>query len=74
MMLKAAHNLVLHTSINKVSAFYRLLMGIRAPKRYVHPQTKRLTTMLYAYTRIFFERTKKDAFDILLLKTQGKSK
>ena len=73
-ILTAAHNLVLYTNINKFSAFYRLLNAVRVPRKFIHPRTKRLTTMIYVFTKLYFDRSKKDAFDILLLKTKGKSK
>lgn len=73
LILRAAHNLVLYTSINKSTAFYRLLMAVRESHPPVSPSTKRLTIMLNAYTRLYIQRSKKDAFDLLVMKAQGKS-
>lgn len=70
-ILRAANNLVLYTNINKTTAFYRLLGTVRRNIK-VHPRVKRMTTMIYLYTRIFFDRQKRDAFD--RMKYQGKSR
>lgn len=67
---RAANNLVLYTNINKITAFYRLLGTVRSRHFKVHPRVKRMTTMLYLYARLFFDRTKRDAFN--KIKTQGK--
>lgn len=72
LFLKAANNLVLYTNINKTTAFYRLLGTVRSRTKKVHPRVKRMTTMLYLYTRLFFDRTKRDAFD--RIKVLGKSR
>ena len=73
LFIKAANNLVLYTNINKTTSFYRLLGTVRSQTvRRVHPRVKRMTTMLYLYTRIFFDRTKRDAFD--RIKVEGKSR
>lgn len=69
---KAANNLVLYTNINKTTSFYRILGTVRSRLLRVHPRVKRMTTMLYLYTRYFFDRTKREAFQ--KIKGQGKSK
>ena len=74
LLLKATHNLVLHTSINKATAFYRLLMAVRDPYPPVPIATKRFTVMINAYTQMYMNKNKKHAFDLLVMKTQGKSK
>lgn len=56
---RAANNLVLYTNINKTTSFYRLLGTVRSRSFKVHPRVKRMTTMLYLYTRFFFDRTKR---------------
>jgi len=50
---RAADNLVLYTNINKTSSFYRLFSKIKGRKKKVHPRVKRMTVMLYLYSRIF---------------------
>ena len=72
LILHAANQLVLYTNINKTTSFYRLLGTVRSKTRRVHPRVKRMTTMLYLYLRMYFDRTKKYAFDHL--KVEGKSK
>jgi hypothetical protein len=62
---KAANNLVLYTNIHKINSFYRLLGTVRSRMIKVHPRVKRMTTMLYLYTRYFFERSKREAFEKL---------
>lgn len=69
---KAANNLVLYTNINKTTSFYRILGTVRSRLVRVHPRVKRMTTMIYLYTRFFFDRTKREAFQ--KIKGQGKSK
>jgi hypothetical protein len=53
---RAADNLVLYTNINKTTAFYRLFNKSRRRMRNVPPRVKRMTTMVYLYSKIFFER------------------
>lgn len=69
---RAANNLVLYTNISKITSFYRLLGTVRSRLLKVHPRVKRMTTMLYLYTRYFFDRTKREAFQ--KIRGQGKSK
>jgi hypothetical protein len=69
---KAANNLVLYTNIHKINSFYRLLGTVRSRVLKVHPRVKRMTTMLYLYTRYFFDRTKREAFQ--KIKGQGRTK
>jgi hypothetical protein len=58
LMQKVADQLVLHTNINKTTGFYRLFKKVKGKKRVVSPKTKRMTMMIYLYSRIFFERQK----------------
>lgn len=75
LMLKLANNLVLHTNINKTTAFYRLLHPIKGKKiKNIPPRTKRMTTMIYLYTRLYFERQLKDAFDHIKAQSSSKFK
>lgn len=69
---KTVNQLVLYTNVNKTTSFYRLLGTVRSRQRKVHPRVKRMTTMLYLYTRIFFERNLGIAFD--RIKDKGGSK
>jgi len=50
---RAADNLVIYTNINKTTSFYRLFSKIKGKKKKVHPRVKRMTMMLYLYSRIF---------------------
>lgn len=68
---KAADNLVLYTNINKTTSFYRLFSKIKGRKKKVHPRVKRMTVMLYLYTRIFTQRHMRDFFE--KMKSQGGS-
>lgn len=68
---KAADNLVLYTNINKTTSFYRLFSKIKGRKKKVHPRVKRMTYMLYLYTRLFAERNMRDFFE--KMKSQGGS-
>lgn len=68
---KAADNLVLYTNINKTTSFYRLFSKIKGRKKKVHPRVKRMTVMLYLYTRIFAERQMRDFFE--RIKSEGGS-
>ena len=56
---KTVNQLVLYTNINKTTSFYRLLGTVRSKLIKVHPRVKRMTTMIYLYTRIFFDRNKR---------------
>lgn len=69
---KAANNLVLYTNINKITSFYRILGTVRSRMVKVHPRVKRMTTMIYLYTRYFFDRTIREAFQ--KIRGQGRSK
>lgn len=60
---KTVNQLVLYTNINKTTSFYRLLGTVRSKQRKVHPRVKRMTTMFYLYTRIFFDRNKREFFE-----------
>ena len=48
---RAADNLVLYTNINKTTSFYRLFCKVKGRKKKVHPRVKRMTMMLYLYSR-----------------------
>ena len=65
---RAADNLVLYTNINKTSSFYRLFNKIKGRKKKVHPRVKRMTVMLYLYSRIFVERSMRDFFEKVKVK------
>jgi hypothetical protein len=65
---RAADNLVLYTNINKTTSFYRLFSKIKGRKRKVHPRVKRMTVMLYLYSRIFVERNMRDFFEKIKVK------
>jgi len=65
---RAADNLVLYTNINKTSSFYRLFNKIKGRKKKVHPRVKRMTVMLYLYSRIFVERCMRDFFEKVKVK------
>ena len=69
---KAANNLVLYTTVNKTTTFYRLLGTVRERKINVHPRVKRMMTMLNLHLRIIVHRTFRDAFN--KLKVGRKSK
>jgi len=65
---RAADNLVLYTNINKTSSFYRLFSKVKGRKLKVHPRVKRMTVMLYLYSRIFVERNMRDFFEKIKVK------
>lgn len=69
---KAANNLVLYTSVNKTTLFYRLLGTVRERRTNVHPRVKRMMTMLNFYIGIHVHRCLKKGFD--QIKLGGKSK
>ncbi len=60
---RAADNLVLYTNINKTTSFYRLFNKVRGKKRRVHPRVKRMTVMLYLYSKMFLERNMREFFE-----------
>lgn len=60
---RAAKNLVLYTNINKINAFYRLLGEVRKVKKRVSPRVKRIATIIHLYSKLFFDREQKYAFD-----------
>ena len=53
MLQRAANKLVLDTNINKTTAFYRMFKQLKEKKNVVSPKAKRMTTMLYLYSRVF---------------------
>lgn len=63
MFHKVADQLVLYTNINKTTAFYRLFKKIKGTKKLVSPKIKRMTMMIYLYSRIFFERRQQEFFE-----------
>lgn len=60
---RVSDNMVLYTNINKTTSFYRLFSKIKGKKKKVHPRVKRMTLMLYLYSRIFVERNMRDFFE-----------
>lgn len=62
---KASDNLVLYTNINKTTAFYRLFETVRAKRRKVNPKVKRMTVVLYLFSKVCFDRAKKEVFEKL---------
>ena len=62
---RVAHKLVLDTNINKTTAFYRLFQKVKGKKKVVSPKVKRMTLMLYLYSRIFVSRQKQEFFERL---------
>jgi hypothetical protein len=60
---RVSDNMVLYTNINKTTSFYRLFSKIKGRKKKVHPRVKRMTVMLYLYSRIFVERNMRDFFE-----------
>jgi hypothetical protein len=65
MFHKVADQLVLYTNINKTTAFYRLFKKFKGMKKMVSPKVKRMTMMIYLYSRIFFERRQQEFFEKL---------
>lgn len=65
LLQRAADQLVLYTNINKTTGFYRLFKKVKGKKKVVSLKTKRMTTMIYLYTRLFFERQKREFFEKL---------
>ena len=65
MFHRVADSLVLYTNINRTSAFYRLLSGVRRRQKKVPPRVKRMTIMLFLYARIYAERNMKEIMNIL---------
>ena len=65
LLQRAANRLVLYTNINKTTAFYRLFRTVKGKKIVVAPKTKRMTMMLYLYSRIFVQRQKQEFFERL---------
>ena len=59
---RAADQLVLYTNINKTTAFYRLFNKVKGRRRIVSPKAKRMTVMLYLYTKIFYDRPMREFF------------
>jgi hypothetical protein len=60
---RAADQLVLYTNINKTTSFYRLFNKVRGRRRVVSPKVKRMTTMLYLYTKIYYDRYMREFFE-----------
>lgn len=65
---RVSDNLVLYTNINKTTSFYRLFSKIKGRKKKVPPRVKRMTVMLYLYSRIFVERNMRDFFEKMKVK------
>ncbi len=68
---KYADSLVLYTNINKTTAFYRIFNKIKGKRRKVSPKVKRMTTMLYLYSKIFMDRQQREFFEKLKLMGKG---
>lgn len=73
MFVRAANNLVLYTNINNITAFYRLLANIRGSRRKIPPHVKRMITIIHSYTKVFFDRTKKNAFEQIKVNNNQKN-
>ncbi len=71
---RAADQLVLYTNINKTTAFYRLFNKVKGRRRIVSPKTKRMTIMLYLYTKIFYDRPLREFFEKFKIAGAGKDK
>lgn len=69
LFMRATDNLVLYTNINKTTAFYRLLNRGKGRKKKVPPRVKRMTIMLFLYSKVFVERNMRDFFDKAKAKT-----
>ena len=63
MLQRVADQLVLYTNINKTTGFYRLFKKVKGKRKIVSPKTKRMTMMIYLYSRLFFERQKQEFFE-----------
>jgi hypothetical protein len=62
LLQKVGNKLVLDTHINKTTAFYRLFRLVKGKKKIISPKLKRMTIMLYLYSRVFVERQKQEFF------------
>jgi hypothetical protein len=62
---RGVNNFVLYTRIQKANCIYRLIRTVRKRNRSVHPKIKRMTIMIYLYTRSFLEKAKKTAYEAL---------
>lgn len=69
---RAADQLVLYTNINKTTSFYRLFNKVKGRRRIVSPKTKRMTIMLYLYTKIFYDRHMREFFEKFKIAGAGK--
>jgi len=63
LLQKVSNKLVLDTNINKTTAFYRMFRLIKGRRKIVSPQMKRMTMMLYLYSRIYVQRQKQEFFE-----------
>lgn len=62
LLQRVSNKLVLDTNINKTTAFYRMFRLIKGRRKVVSPQMKRMTMMLYLYSRIYVQRQKQEFF------------
>lgn len=74
MLQKVSDQLVLYTNINKTTGFYRLFKKVKGKKIVASPKAKRMTIMLYLYSRLFFERRKQEFFEKVKIYAEKKSK
>jgi hypothetical protein len=63
--VQAANNLVLYTNVNKITAFYRLFGQIRQGKKRIPPRVKRMAIFIHLFSKVYFDRLKKDAFNFV---------
>lgn len=70
MFQKVSDNIVLYTHANKENTYYRLFKKAKGRRRKVNPKIKRLTMILCLYTKIFFNRQVREAFE--MIKYNGK--
>jgi hypothetical protein len=67
---KVSDNIVLYTHANKENTYYRFFKKAKGRRRKVNPKIKRLTMILCLYTKIFFNRQVREAFE--MIKYNGK--
>lgn len=63
MLQKVSNKLVLDTNINKTTAFYRIFRLVKGKRKIVSPKVKRMTIMLYLYSRLYVQRQKQEFFE-----------
>lgn len=70
--VKLANVIVLYTNVNKTTVFYRLLMNIRDNRKKIPIGIRRTISFINVFTKLFFERAQKSAFDKLKQQLQLK--